>query len=77
MNRCGVAAGDRYRRGGAGSIVLLSESLTVGGRTVGMVLDFEASYLVWALIALTGYTIFTPLARIATQQVPSTVVALV
>jgi transporter family protein len=42
-----------------------------------MALDFEASYIVWALIALTGYTIFTPLARVATQQAPSTVVALV
>ena len=42
-----------------------------------MALDFEASYIVWALIALTGYTIFTPLAQVATQQVPSTVVALV
>jgi len=39
--------------------------------------DLEMSYIAWALIALAGYTIFTPLAQIATQQVPSTVVALV
>jgi len=42
-----------------------------------MALDFEAGYLGWALVALVGYSIFTPLAQIATQQVPSTVVALV
>ncbi len=42
-----------------------------------MALDFEAGYIGWALVALVGYSIFTPLAQIATQQVPSTVVALV
>lgn len=42
-----------------------------------MALDFEAGYLGWALVALVGYSVFTPLAQIATQQVPSTVVALV
>ena len=42
-----------------------------------MALDFEAGYLGWALVALVGYSVFTPLARIATRQVPSTVVALV
>ncbi|WP_254535997.1 EamA family transporter [Halomarina litorea] len=35
------------------------------------------SYLLWALLALVGYSLFTPLAEIATKQVPSTVVALV
>jgi len=34
------------------------------------------SYLLWATVALVGYTLFTPLAQIATRQVPSTVVAL-
>jgi transporter family protein len=35
------------------------------------------SYLSWALLALLGYSIFTPLAQVATERVPSTVVALV
>ena len=35
------------------------------------------SYLPWAVLALVGYSAFTPLARIATQRVPSTVVALI
>ena len=35
------------------------------------------NYLVWALVALVGYSIFTPLASLATNDVPSSVVALV
>jgi transporter family protein len=35
------------------------------------------NYLGWTLIALVGYTIFTPLASLATDDVPSTAVALV
>jgi transporter family protein len=35
------------------------------------------NYLGWTLIALVGYTIFTPLASLATNDVPSTAVALV
>ena len=35
------------------------------------------NYLVWALVALVGYSVFTPLASIATNDVPSSVVALV
>jgi transporter family protein len=35
------------------------------------------NYLVWTLIALIGYTLFTPLASLATSEVPSSVVALV
>jgi len=42
-----------------------------------MILDLDGGYVVWALVALVGYSIFTPLAQLATQQVPSTVVALV
>jgi bacterial/archaeal transporter family protein len=39
--------------------------------------NFDIGYIGWALIAMAGYSVFTPLAQIATQQVPSTVVALV
>jgi transporter family protein len=35
------------------------------------------NYLVWTFIALVGYSIFTPLASLATNDVPSTAVALV
>lgn len=41
------------------------------GHRIGM------NYLVWALVALVGYSIFTPLASLATNDVPSSVVALV
>lgn len=39
--------------------------------------EFEANYVLWALVALVGYSVFTPLAQVATREVPSTVVALV
>lgn len=42
-----------------------------------MALDIELSYVGWALVALVGYTFFTPLVEIATESVPSSVVALV
>lgn len=35
------------------------------------------NYLAWAVVALVGYSIFTPLASLATEEIPSTVVALV
>jgi transporter family protein len=35
------------------------------------------NYIAWAVVALVGYSIFTPLASLATDQIPSTVVALV
>jgi len=35
------------------------------------------NYLAWALVALVGYSVFTPLASLATDEIPSTVVALV
>ncbi|MFC6837734.1 EamA family transporter [Halomarina ordinaria] len=35
------------------------------------------NYLVWSVVALLGYTAFTPLAQLATSSVPSYVVALV
>ncbi|WP_276299294.1 EamA family transporter [Halorussus lipolyticus] len=35
------------------------------------------NYLAWAVVALVGYSVFTPLASLATDQIPSTVVALV
>jgi transporter family protein len=35
------------------------------------------NYLAWAVVALVGYSIFTPLASLATEKIPSTVVALV
>jgi transporter family protein len=35
------------------------------------------NYLAWALVALAGYSVFTPLASLATNEIPSTVVALV
>jgi transporter family protein len=38
---------------------------------------WRMNYLVWTLVALIGYTIFTPLASLATNDVPSTAVALV
>ncbi|MFD1514576.1 EamA family transporter [Halomarina rubra] len=34
-------------------------------------------YLLWSAVALAGYTLFTPLAKLATEDAPSTVVALV
>ena len=34
-------------------------------------------YLWWAVIALIGYSIFTPLVKLATNEIPSPVVALV
>jgi transporter family protein len=34
-------------------------------------------YLLWSALALVGYTLFTPLAKLATEDAPSTVVALV
>jgi transporter family protein len=34
-------------------------------------------YLLWALLGLVGYSLFTPLVEISTKQVPSTIVALV
>ncbi|MWG36817.1 EamA family transporter [Halomarina oriensis] len=34
-------------------------------------------YLLWAALALVGYSLFTPLAKLATENAPSTVVALV
>ena len=42
-----------------------------------MAFDTELSYVGWALVALVGYTFFTPLAEIATESAPSSVVALV
>ena len=33
-------------------------------------------YVLWAALGLVGYTFFTPLAQIATKQIPSTVLAL-
>jgi transporter family protein len=33
-------------------------------------------YLLWSALALVGYTLFTPLAKLATEDAPSTVVAL-
>jgi transporter family protein len=35
------------------------------------------NYVAWAVVALVGYSVFTPLASLATDQIPSTVVALV
>ncbi|WP_433625154.1 EamA family transporter [Halomicrococcus sp. NG-SE-24] len=35
------------------------------------------NYLAWAVVALVGYSIFTPLVSLATNEIPSTVVALV
>ncbi|UPW01437.1 EamA family transporter [Halorussus gelatinilyticus] len=35
------------------------------------------NYIAWAVVALVGYSVFTPLASLATNQIPSTVVALV
>lgn len=35
------------------------------------------SYLLWAVVALIGYSIFTPLVKLATNEIPSPVVALV
>ncbi|WP_134671037.1 EamA family transporter [Halorussus marinus] len=35
------------------------------------------NYLAWAVLALVGYSVFTPLASLATNEIPSTVVALV
>ncbi|NHN60327.1 MULTISPECIES: EamA family transporter [Halorussus] len=35
------------------------------------------NYVAWAVLALVGYSVFTPLASLATDQIPSTVVALV
>ncbi|WP_243700348.1 EamA family transporter [Halorussus pelagicus] len=35
------------------------------------------NYIAWAVVALVGYSIFTPLASLATNRIPSTVVALV
>lgn len=34
-------------------------------------------YLWWAVVALIGYSVFTPLAKLATNEIPSPVVALV
>ncbi|MFC5972298.1 EamA family transporter [Halomarina salina] len=34
-------------------------------------------YLLWSALALAGYSVFTPLAKLATNDAPSTVVALV
>jgi transporter family protein len=34
-------------------------------------------YIAWAVVALVGYSVFTPLASLATNEIPSTVVALV
>ena len=35
------------------------------------------NYVAWAVVALVGYSVFTPLASLATDEIPSTVVALV
>lgn len=37
----------------------------------------DMNYLVWAFIALVGYSIFTPLVSLATNDVPSSMVALI
>lgn len=37
----------------------------------------DMNYLVWTLIALVGYSIFIPLASLATNDVPSSMVALI
>jgi transporter family protein len=42
-----------------------------------MAVDIEVGYVGWAVLGLIGYTFFTPLAEIATETVPSSVVALV
>jgi bacterial/archaeal transporter family protein len=39
--------------------------------------DIEMNYLGWALFALVGYSIFTPLASLAIRNAPSSVVAVV
>ncbi|EMA36174.1 EamA family transporter [Halococcus hamelinensis] len=39
--------------------------------------DIEMNYLGWALFALVGYSIFTPLASLAIRSAPSSVVAVV
>lgn len=35
------------------------------------------NYLIWALVALAGYSVFTPLVKVAIRDTPSDVVALV